>query len=271
MTKHNPLVSVISGAYNINEKQAELAINSILDQTYDNFEFIICDDGSTDNTSQILKKIAQRDHRIVLINNSRNLGLGTALNNCLKVAKGRYIARMDLDDYCVPKRLALQVKFLNDHLECDIVSSNGSLFDEDHKSPYGKLTLPENPSKKDFLFNSPFLHAGAMIRKTALSKVNNYRIAKETWRAEDYDLWMRMYANGSTGHNIQQPLYAIREDKKAYSRRKYKYRIDEMIVRYKGFKSLGLLPGGMLYVIKPLIVGLIPGFVMKRLRKTSKK
>lgn len=269
--KNRPRVSIITGAYNIRENEADLAIQSILDQTFKDFEFIICDDGSTNNTWQILRKWAKKDSRIVLIKNDMNMGLGASLNACIEASKGIYIARMDLDDYCVPRRLAIQVKFLDDNPKYSIVTSNGAIFDQDHHKPYGERILPERPTKKSMLFNSPFLHAGAMMRKKSLLEVDGYRVAKETRRAEDYDLWMRMYASDMIGYNIQDLLYFIREDRNAYNRRKYKYRIDEMVVRYKGFKSLGLLPSGLPYVIKPLIVGLIPGRIMKQIRKGRKR
>lgn len=269
MKNKSPKVSVITGAFNIKKDDAGLAIQSILDQSFSDFEFIICDDGSTNDTAEILRRWADKDKRIVLLKNKENAGLMISLNNCLKVAKGEYIARMDLDDYCVPERFAKQLAVFDQEPNCDIVTSNSELFDDDHRKPYGKRTIPERPAKKDMLFNSPFLHGGAMIRKAALDKVGGYRVAKETWRAEDYDLWMRMYASGSRGYNIQEGLYFIREDKNAYTRRKYKYRVHEAIVRYKGFKALGLLPAGLPYVIKPLLVGLIPPFIMKKMRSNG--
>lgn len=261
-----PKVSIITGAFNIRKDEADLAIQSILDQTFEDFEFLICNDGSTNDTAEILQRWAKKDKRIVVLENNTNAGLMVSLNKCLEKAKGEYIARMDLDDYCTPDRLEKQVSFLDGNSDYDIVTSNSRLFDNDHKRPYGTRRIPEYPVARDMLFNSPFLHGGAMVRKSAFDKVNGYRVAKETWRAEDYDLWMRMYAAGSKGYNIQDALYYIREDKNAYSRRKYKYRVQEAVVRYKGFKSLGLLPGGLPYVIKPLIVGLIPAFVMKKMR-----
>lgn len=262
----SPKVSVITGAFNIKRSEADLAIKSIIDQSFTDFEFIVCEDGSSNDTWSILQRWAKKDSRIVLLQHKENQGLMISLNDCLTVAKGEYIARMDLDDYCFPDRLEKQVKALDTHDEYDIVTSNSVLFDDDHMRPYGERLVPERPMKQDMLFSSPFLHGGAMMRKSALDRVDGYRVAKETWRAEDYDLWMRMYAAGSLGYNIQEPLYAIREDKRAYSRRKYKYRLQEAIVRYKGFRALGLLPKGTPYIIKPLIVGVIPSRVLRWLK-----
>lgn len=109
------------------------------------------------------------------------------------------------------------------------------------------------------------------MRKDILDKVNNYRVEKITRRAEDYDLFMRIYANGYKGYNMQEFLYQFREDHDAYKRRAYKYRIDDVQIRYRGFKMLGLMPVGLLYVIKPLIVGLIPQVILSKMRRYRKE
>ena len=97
-----PKVSVITGAYNINEKYAKKAIDSILAQTFSDFEYIICDDGSDNDTWDILTVIANSDNRIKLIRNDRNMGLAYTLNHCLEYASGEYVARMDMDDIFLP-------------------------------------------------------------------------------------------------------------------------------------------------------------------------
>jgi glycosyltransferase EpsE len=103
-----------------------------------------------------------------------------------------------------------------------------------------------------------------------LDKAGGYTVSKATRRTEDYELFMRIQLF-ARGENLSEPLYHFLEDQRALKRRKYRYRIDEAKVRYRGFKSLGLLPKGIFYVIKPLIVGLIPSFILKRLRKERRK
>lgn len=260
-------ISVIMGIYNMANKKEimRLAIESILNQTYKNFEFIICDDGSSDETYEILKEFCKKDERILLLKNNKNRGLAYSLNHCLSIAKGKYIARMDADDISMPNRLEKQIKFLDEYLEYAMVGCN-LLFIND-KGIWGKRILAEKPTKKSFLFTSPFCHPAIVMRKEVLDKVNNYKVEKITRRAEDYDLFMRIYANGYKGYNLQEFLYQFREDNDAFKRRAYKYRLDEVQVRYKGFKALGLMPRGFLYVIKPLIVGLIPQKLLANLRK----
>lgn len=260
-------ISIIMGIYKmINKKDiVKLAIDSILNQTYRDFEFIICDDGSNDGTYEMVQDLIKNDKRVILIKNNENKGLAYSLNHCLSMAKGEYIARMDADDISMPNRLEKQIKFLDEHLEYAIVGCNLLLIN--NKGIWGKRILAEKPTKKSFLFTSPFCHPAIVMRKEILDKVNNYKVEKITRRAEDYDLFMRIYANDYKGYNMQEFLYQFREDNDTYKRRAYKYRIDDVQVRYRGFKSLGLMPKGFLYVIKPLVIGLIPQKILVRLRK----
>ena len=172
---------------------------------------------------------------------------------------------MDADDISMPDRLEKQIGFLNEHLEYAMVGCNLLLIND--KGIWGKRILVKEPTKKSFLFTSPYCHPAIVMRKEVLDKVNNYKVEKITRRAEDYDLFMRIYANGYKGYNMQEFLYQFREDNDAYKRRAYKYRWDEVQVRYRGFKALGLMPKGFLYVMKPLVVGLVPQKILVRLRK----
>ena len=264
-----PKVSVIMGIYNTNNKvMVKKAIDSIINQSFSDFEFIICDDGSSDNTYEIVKEIISSDKRCILIKNNRNMGLAYSLNNCLKITKGEYIARMDADDISMLDRFEKQVKFLDNNPQYAIVGGNAELFNE--KGTYSERVMKEYPTKEDLLFGTIFIHPSIMMRKDVLLKLNGYRAVKETSRCEDYDLWLRLYTYGYKGYNIQENIYKFREDINAFKRRKYKYRIDEAKVRYKGFKNLKLFPKGYIYVIKPLIVGLIPQKVLSILRGENK-
>lgn len=263
-----PKVSVIMGVYNIkNRKMAEDAINSILNQTFRDFEFIICDDGSDNDTWSIISDIVKNDARVKIIRNKKNHGLAYSLNKCLKVSSGEYIARMDADDISYTNRFEKQVDFLDANPQYALVSSWSSLFNE--KGIWGVRKRVEIPQKKDFLFGPPAIHAAMMVRAEALESCELYRVSWDTIRAEDYDLFMRMYANGYKMYNIQEPLYMIREDNDAYKRRNYRNRIKEAHVRLIGFKKLKLYPVGIIYVMKPLIVGLIPQKILAKMRKEN--
>ena len=261
----SPKVSIIMGIYNVQKKQLCVAIDSIISQTLKNWEFIICDDGVTDEIRELLKLYRKRDSRIILIKNRRNLGLAYSLNHCLKYAKGNYIARMDADDISHQERLQKQCDFLDAHLQYSFVGTQAQIFDE--SGVYQTRYVEEKPEKASFLLRSPFMHPTIMVRKEAYIAVDGYRIAKETRRAEDYDLFMRLYAKGYQGYNLQENLFFYREDKNSYKKRKFKYRIDEMVVRYKGFRILGLGLKGYPYIIKPLFVGLLSSRIIRLLQK----
>ena len=254
------------GVYNC--KSMELlkkSVDSIIQQTFTDWELILCNDGSTDETLNKLKDIATKDKRIKVISYDKNRGLAYALNQCIKVSTGIYIARQDDDDISEPNRLEHQVDFMDAHPEYAVVGTNARVFD--HLVFWGTYTNAEIPDKNAFLWNSPFAHPTVMMRKDALVASGCYRVAKETRRCEDYDLFMRMYAQGYAGYNIQEMLYQYRiviDDKKY---RPMKYRIDEAQVRWIGYKNLGMLPKGLLYVMKPIIIGLIPQFVYRKIRK----
>ncbi|XOK60442.1 glycosyltransferase family 2 protein [Paenibacillus elgii] len=261
-----PKVSVIMCVFNTNVEQIlQKSIHSILSQTFTDFEFIICDDGSTDGTYEILKEICKCDDRIKLIRNEVNMTAAVARNRCISICESEYIAIMDADDCSSHNRLKQQVDFLEQHQEYDFVGCGAELFDEN--GVWGQRFYNDFPDSEDFLFVLPFVHASVMFRKNALESVGGYRIAKETVRNEDYDLFMRLYVQGNRGANLPDKLYFVREDKAAYNRRKYRYRINELLVRYKGFKALGLMPSGWLYVVKPIIVGMIPHNILNRLKK----
>lgn len=260
-----PLVSVIMGVYNIdNEALLRKSVMSVLNQTFANFEFIICDDGSQNNTFLWLQSISQVDKRIVLLKNESNKGLAYTLNKCLTHAKGEFIARQDADDLSQQDRFIKQVEFLLNNPDISFVASNCNLYDE--RGVWGARVFPYKPEPKDFLFKVPFQHGALMFRRNCLAEVGGYHVSKRTRRTEDYDLLMRLYANKFRGANLQEYLYDFLENKAAMKRRKYKYRIDEAITRYKGFKLLGLMPKGIPYVIKPLIVGLIPMRLLNMLK-----
>lgn len=260
-----PLISVIIGAYNVeSEDVLQRTVGSVLRQSYGNFECVICDDGSQNETYSWLQRISKSDRRIVLLKNDQNIGLAATLNKCLAITKGELIARQDTDDMSEPQRFAEQVNFLNKNQHIAFVGCNCILYDEN--GIWGERCFPELPLKRDFLFGSPFVHGTLMFRKDCLQAVGGYRVAKETLRTEDYDLQMRLYAAGYYGSNIQEKLYHFLEDEAAMKRRKYRYRIDEAVVRQKGFTALGLMPGAIPYVIKPLIVGLIPMQLLNRMK-----
>lgn len=271
MKTQRPKISVISGIFNCADTLDEAAA-SVLAQTLTDWEWILCDDGSTDDTYRAALQLQSRyPDKIVLLKNDRNRGLNYTLNRCLKQARGTYIARMDGDDRCHPRRFETEAAVLDAQDDVDIVSTDMTFFDE--TGTWGRISHPDRPEARDFLRGSPFCHAPCMVRKAAYDRVEGYSDEKRLQRVEDYHLWVKMYAAGSRGVNIHEPLYEMRDDRKAFARRKFRYRINEAYVRMLAVRMLGLPAYGYLSVLRPLIVGLLPeavyGFLHKRRLKAG--
>lgn len=263
------LISVIMGVYNIPDKeQLKLSIDSILNQTYKKIEFIIVDDGSTNDTYKWLKELTKDDKRVVLSKNKQNMGLQKTLNKGIKMSKGEFIARMDGDDYCSLDRFEKQIKFLKEHPEYQLVSTNSHCFDEN--GIWGERIFDEVLTKNSFLFSSPIQHGSILTYRSSFDKAGLYSEEAYAERNEDYDLFMRMFSCGIKMYTIQEKMYYYRVDDVCYSKRKYKYRITEAKVRAKGYKALGLYPKGLIYIIKPLIVGLLPQKIIRKIHSKRK-
>lgn len=259
-----PEVSVLMGTYNEKSRmQAAQAIDSILNQTFRDFELLICDDGSELEFYHWLQEYCRKDARIRLLRNEKNCGLAAVLNRCLLYAAGIYAARMDADDIARPDRLEKQAAFLKQNREYAFVGSSAYLMDE--HGIWGMRKMAQQPENKDFLYTSPFIHPSVMFRRKVLVRMHGYCQRPDVLRAEDYELFMRMYAAGFRGYNIQEPLLEYREDACAYRKRTYVCRLNECRVRLRGFLQLGILRGNLRYVIKPLIVGMLPHHLVRKI------
>lgn len=251
-------VSIIMGIYNC-ENTLDEAIQSLLDQTNQQWKLIMCDDGSKDNTYKKAKSYAEQYENIILIQNDKNMGLNYTLNHCLEYVDTEYVARMDADDISLPTRLEKEINFLDDHHEYAIVSTPMIYFDEHGYFRVGKGN--GEVIKSDFIKGTPFCHAPCMVRSEAYRKVKGYTVAEKLLRVEDYHLWYKMYLNGYRGYNLKEPLYKMRDDRNAKNRRKYKYRINEANVKYSIVRDFNLSKINYIRVLKPLIVGLLPTFL----------
>lgn len=263
-------ISVIMGVYNSKRKDMlKNSIDSIINQTFKDWEFIICDDGSVDDTYHYLLTLSKCDNRIRILHYDENQGLSYALNYCLVMAKGEYVARQDDDDISLPDRLEKQVKALESLQAYSMLGTTALIYNDG--GVWGNFNVPEYPTKKSFLWNSPFIHPTVMFKKEALEAVNGYRVAKETRRCEDYDLFMRMYAAGFKGYNLQENLYKYRSENGKNKHRPMKYRIDELIVRWQGFKALKILHLGLPFMLKPIFVGFIPTKLFNVIKRKQHK
>ena len=212
-----PLVSVIMGIYNT-AKSLSNSIESILNQTYKNWELIMCDDCSMDNTFEVANSYAAKYSNIKVIKNEKNMRLAYSLNQCLKEAKGEYIARMDADDICMPFRFERQVEFLNDNPEFMCVGSTIIPFDEEGEKQERKIK--EKPVARDMKRGVTFFHPTIMMRKQGYDALNGYLVSKRTRKGQDLDLWFRFYAKGYKGYNIQEPLLKYHESLEDYRKKR---------------------------------------------------
>ena len=256
-------ISVLTGIYNCSAT-LEAAVQSIQKQTYSNWEMILCDDGSTDDTFQTAKRLADADSRIKLLRNEKNEGLNRTLNRCLAASNGSYIARMDGDDESVPERFQKQVDFLREHPEYAFVSTQMIQFDE--TGDWGRTHTVKMPTAEQVVSGTAFCHAPVMIRRQCLEEVGGYTDDRRMLRVEDVNLWIKLYTAGYRGYNLQETLYRMRNDKNAFQRRKYRYRMNSTYVRLLGCRSLHLGWKSYFKAFKPMIYGLVPMKVRRIIR-----
>ena len=263
--RERPMISVIMGVYNQQDLEVfEKAVNSVLQQTYRNFEFLIYNDGSSiKKVNTYMKELESKDSRIRVIGSKANHGLGYALNRCIASARGKYLARMDADDISHPKRFEEEIRFLKDHPEYMWCGTNCKLVDD--RGIWGEGVRPEEPGTDDYLKYSPYIHPTVMYRASLFKKVAGYDEGKKTARCEDYELFMRLFGLGYKGYNIQKCLLDYRVDRENYHNRSWKNRFHEGQVRYEGFRGLGILwPKGWLYIFRPMVSRFVPSSMIVR-------
>lgn len=183
----HPLVSVLMPVYNA-EKHLREAMDSIINQTYKNIEFIVINDGSTDRSLEIIK--SYNDARLVLISNDVNRGLIYSLNYGIGQCKGKYIARMDADDISLPERIAEQVKFMEMHEDVGVCGCDYIQFSKTSEKKYKALTNHDE-ILSHMMFNSAVIHPSLTIRKSMLERFNPVFNAGYN-HSEDYELWSKL-------------------------------------------------------------------------------
>jgi len=206
-------ISVVMPVYNA-EKYLKTSIESILNQTFSNFEFIIINDGSTDRSLEIIQRYAKKDDRIKVISRE-NKGIVRSLNEGIKAAKGKYIARMDADDIAYSERFEKQVSFLEDNLEYGIVASFVEIFGDAYDLEYNKF-VERNHNKEDFEFidllcgGFSICHPTVIIKKELFNKYGYY--CEKYKYCEDLELWIRFMLNGVKIKNLPIVLLKYRKD-----------------------------------------------------------
>jgi len=206
MTKEKTVkVTVLMPAYNAGKYIAE-AIESVLQQSFKDFQLLIINDGSTDNTEEIISSFI--DERIVLINQSHK-GIAVALNKGLSKAHSIYIARFDADDICFPQRLQQQVSFLDNHAGYIIVGGEAEYISEDgqHLFDFKSIGHTHQEIIQKIYSYCPFIHSSVMYRKEAVIIAGSY--SEHAHNFEDYFLWIQLLRHGKF-YNLPQQLIKVR-------------------------------------------------------------
>ena len=219
-----PKVSIIMSVYN-GEKFLKESVDSILGQTFKDFEFIIIDDGSKDSSKSIIESYS--DPRINLISRE-NKGLTPSLNEGLKLARGKYIARMDADDVATPWRLEKQVEFLDSNPEIGLCGSWAIIINEEGEK-IGEYKLPTTKKrlKRVMFWHNPFIHPSIMFRKEIIQLVGFYN--EKIKYAQDYEYWSRIIRI-FPGANLPEFLMKYRIVKKSMTRK------SNLPMRWEGVK-----------------------------------
>lgn len=209
----NPVrhVTFVMAVYN-GRISISATIDSILSQTWSDWDLLVIDDASTDETSEQLQSFASRDPRIAVLRTPTNLGLATCLNLGWHKAQGDMIARIDADDLCMPVRLEHQVEFMLAHPEVSVLGTAAELVDEQGR-PLGVAFRPEHHRElaARIYKENPFIHPSVIVRRRFFEVVGGYD--EKLRRSQDYDLWLRGYRHFQYG-NLQEPLIRYRVRRK---------------------------------------------------------
>ena len=239
MKSDKPKISVLMPVYN-GEQFLDKSIKSVLNQTLNNFEYIIINDGSTDGSLKIIE--SYRDSRIKIINYSKNRGITFALNNGLNVAKGDYIARQDQDDISYPDRFMLQIEYLENN-NVDLTDTNFIFIDENdnYLQDYEKRYFSPDETLSHLFFYE-MVHASIMCKRSLFTK---YNIQYRKRPTEDYDLFIRLAKAGMRAGRLDQKLIKQRKHSNSMCGSDWdNIKKDIDIMRNEFVRDLGIEPTG---------------------------
>lgn len=255
--KRKEIVSIVMAVYN-GEKYLKEAIESVLQQSFSDFELIIINDGSTDSSEEIINNYLY-DERIVYIKNEENLGLVSSLNRGIAISKGEYIARMDCDDMMNKDRLKIQYEFMCANSNVGVLGSNINIINS-NSQVIGRWDFPNTNDelKRIMLRKCPFSHPTVMIRKAHLNSLDGpYR--KKYPSSEDYDLWIRLHKI-TDFHSLPQQLlnYRLHDEQitskkiKSVSYDTLKLITDSFIENKLSYKAIFFLYKPLFYILSPV-------------------
>ncbi len=242
------LVSIIMAAYNA-EKTIEQAINSVLSQTYPNFELLVIDDCSTDRTAQLVQQLAIKDNRIRLVQNEKNSGVSYTRKHGLEEAKGEWIAILDSDDAWAEDKLEKQM-LLQEKTGAELLFTGSTFMDADGKKFDWYLHAPSEVTYRQLLKQNVLSNSSALVRKELYSK--HYAVGDDMH--EDFAIWLSILKEGKKAYGVDEPLLIYRIAKSSKSGNKIKAaKMNWNTYRYVGLNPLVAFYYECWYVVKGLL------------------
>lgn len=243
-----PLISVVMPVYN-SETYLQESANSILNQTYTNFEFIVINDGSTDRSLDILTEYLRKDNRIAIIN-QQNSGLSNSLNRGIELSRSNLIARMDADDIAEPTRLEEQVNFIDQNPQVVVLGTAFLLFGGNIESKIVTMPATNKTIRKNLPFRFCLCHPTVMFRRKTIVDAGGYQ---GTGPCQDLELWLRLSRNKTLQFaNLEKPLlkYRIHQDQIKGGRNAYKAAAYYLLKEALKQQSISFFFGSILAVFK---------------------
>ena len=262
--EEKPKVTVLMSLYNTPETELRQSIESMLNQTYKNYDILIINDGTKDNGVEVIESF--KSDKITIVNNENNMGLEKSLNKGLELIDSKYIVRMDTDDISYSNRIEKQVEFMENNSQYAFACGIAELFDKE--GIYGKTKMSGELQINDFLKNNPFVHPTMIIRKDIIKKIGGYPLYT---RCEDYAMEFEMYYQGYKGYIMDDILIKYRMDRKSYNKKKFKYRVVETKMKLHYFRKIGINKLKYIYAIRPIIVALLPKTIIRKYHKNKYK
>ena len=247
-----PQVSVVTSVYN-GEEYLEECVDSILNQTFQNFEYIILNNGSTDGTASILQRYTDPRLRII---HQENLGISKSLNKGINLSNSELIARLDADDFSSPQRLEKQVTFMEKHPDIVLCGSRWlELVGEKLIKQIVAFVDTDQAIKKSMSLFNPFSHSVVIFRKKTFITAGGY--SERFKYSQDYELWLRMLAFGKT-LILKEELAVVRMSEQSESHKNArKQKLEALQIRWNAFQQFGGNPGQALYYFFKTLTGLI--------------
>lgn len=245
MSKNEALVSIVMPAYNC-EKYVIDAINSVLTQTYQNWELLVLDDGSKDNTFNIINEFGKKDSRIRPLQNKKNMGVSATRNRGIELALGDWIAFLDSDDMWEPSKLEKQLK-VADKNSAEFLFSGSSYINEKGVTFNGIYEVPEKVTYKILRNHNVISCSSVLVKRQYL---NNIKMEKDEMH-EDYATWLRILKLGVIAYGVNEPLLIYRISRNSKSGNKMK----TVKMTYKVFRFIGINPIGSAYFMVRHVIG----------------